>query len=226
MRHDTPALEHYWTSLANVVPAFSLAQQRAAVTLYRELAKGEPVSTEAFARALGVPRAAAEEELGRDPLRAFVYADKGAIVGFGGLATVPMHHEFRVQGRRLWTWCAWDSLFIPTVLGETADVSSPDPETGEFVRLTVSPTGIDQVEPGEAVVSFLLPAADDFDQSAENVMGKFCHYVFFFASRASGERWAARHDGTFLYAPDEAFDLGGRLVAKLFGPELQRRLAA
>jgi hypothetical protein len=53
-----------------------------------------------------------------------------------------MHHEFRVKAQMLCTWCAWDSLFIPIVLGDTAHVSPPDPQTRELVRVTVSPTRV------------------------------------------------------------------------------------
>lgn len=225
MRTNAPPLEDYWATLARVLPAFSADQQRTALTLYRELAKGTRVTTERVASALGVTPEQVAAELAREPLRAFVYADQGQIVGFGGLAVRPMHHEFRVKSQTLWTWCAWDSLFIPAVLGERADVSSPDPETRERVRLTVSPIGIERVEPRDAVVSFLLPDAHDFDQSAENVMGQFCHSVFFFRSRASGERWQARHEGTFLYSINDAFELGLRLVRKQFGHELERLYA-
>jgi alkylmercury lyase len=222
MRTRTLALEDYWTTLARVLPEFSPEQQHTAVTLYRELAKGRPLTTERVASVLGVPSEKAAEELARDPLRAFVYAHKGQIVGVGGLAAAPMHHEFRVKGQTLWTWCAWDSLFIPTVLGDTADVSSPDPETCELVRLTVSPIGIERVEPKDAVVSFPVPGEGDFAQSAENVMGTFCHSVFFFTSRESGERWRSTHEGMFLYSLDDAFELGLRLVKKQFGHELER----
>ena len=135
------------------------------------------------ASVLGVSSQKAAEELARDPLRSFVYAKKGQIVGFGGLAAAPMHHEFRVKEQMLWTWCAWDSLFIPAILGDTAHVSSPDPQTLELVRVTVSPTGIERVEPEDAVVSFPLPGDGDFAHSAENVMGTFWHAVFFFTSR-------------------------------------------
>ncbi|MGH7575101.1 MAG: organomercurial lyase [Longimicrobiales bacterium] len=45
-----------------------------------------------------------------------------------------MHHRFEIDARTLGTWCAWDSLFIPELLGEAARVQSTDPETGEVVR--------------------------------------------------------------------------------------------
>jgi alkylmercury lyase len=105
-------------------------------------------------------------------------------------------------------------------------VSSPDPENGEVVRLLVSPDRIESAEPKDAVVSFLLPNANDFQTSAANVMANFCHFVFFFASRASGERWMAKHPGTFLYPLAEAFALAKRLNAKNFGAELARQASS
>jgi alkylmercury lyase len=219
-----PTLDQYWEGLADKLPSFSPEEQRAAVALYRELAKGQAVDAAQFGQALGVSPAEGSALLARDSIKAFAYSDhQGRVLGFGGLATVPMHHRLEVDGRTLWTWCAWDSLFIPEILGRSARVTSSDPENGEVVRLLVSPDRIESAEPEDAVVSFLLPNAHDFDTSAANVMAKFCHFVFFFTSRSSGERWVAKHTGTFLYSPAEAFALAKRLNAKNFGPELARR---
>jgi hypothetical protein len=204
---NSPALEHYWETLQIHMRPFSPEEQRAAVALYREIVKGSP----AEARAL----------LERDPIKAFVYPDdQGRVLGFGGLAAAPMHHRFEVGGRTLWTWCAWDTLFVPEILGQSARVTSPDPESGELVRLVVTPDQIASAEPRGAVVSFILPDAQVFGTTAANVMAKFCHFVFFFASRLSGERWVAKHPGTFLYSLDEAFSLAKRLTARNFGLEL------
>ena len=147
------------------------------------------------------------------------------MLGFGGLAAAQMQHRFEVEGRTLWTWCAWDSLFIPEILGKPARIESRDPQSGGIVRLVVSPDRVESVEPKGAVVSFLLPDGH-FRTSAANVMAQFCHFVFFFTSRASGERWMAKHPGTFLYSLDDAFALAKRLSAKNFGPELGRRASA
>jgi alkylmercury lyase len=92
-----------------------------------------------------------------------VHADEqGHIIGFGGLAVAQMHHRFEVDGRTLWTWCAWDTLFIPEILGKPARVTSADPENGGLIRLLVSPYRIESAEPEDAVVSFLLPDTQDF----------------------------------------------------------------
>ena len=222
-----PQVEQYWASLEPHLRGFSPEEQRAAVVLYRELAKGQPVDVAQFSRALGASPAAARAFLERDSLRCFAYSDdQGRVLGFGGLAAAPMHHGFEVGGRNLWTWCAWDSLFIPEILGHAARVISADPETGELVRLVVTPHRIESVDPGSAVISFPLPDAEAFGTSAANVMAKFCHFVFFFVARASGERWVARHPGTFLYSLDEAFSLAKRLNARNFGSELAHRMVA
>jgi alkylmercury lyase len=222
MTTHIPTVSQYWDALHAVLPTYSPEEQRAAVTLYREFARGRPVSAARLAEALGVRADEARAVLERPSLKAFIYADEqGRVVGFGGLATAPMHHRFTVNGRTLWTWCAWDSLLIPELLGETAQVESPDPETGEVVRLTVSPARVEAVEPEGVVVSFLLPDAHVFDTSAANVMAKFCCFVFFFASRRSGERWVTRHPGTFLYSLDEAFALAKQLNARNYGAALR-----
>lgn len=218
---EIPTLDRYWKTLDEALPVFAPEEQRAAVALYRELAKGVPVTVEQLAKALRVPSATASELLGRVSLRALVYADdQGRVVGFGGLATVPLHHRFEVGSRRLWTWCAWDGLFIPEILGQPARLESPDPGSGKIIRLSVAPEGITSVEPKTAVVSFLVPDTRGLARSAANVMANFCHFVFFFASPESGERWAARHEGTFLYSLGEAAKLGRRLNARNFGHAL------
>ena len=112
------------------------------------------------------------------------------MLGFGGLAAAPMSHKLDLEGRTLWTWCAWDSLFIPEILGEQARIESRDPHTGGTIRLTVTPEGVRSQEPETIVVSFVAPDAELFNSSADNVMASFCHFVFFFESRESGEAWA------------------------------------
>jgi alkylmercury lyase len=226
-RVKIPTLDQYWEGLATQLPRFSPEEQRAAVALYRELAKGRAVDAAQLGRALRASPAEGRALLARDSIKAFVYPDdQGRVLGFGGLAAAPMHHRFEVDGRTLWTWCAWDSLFIPEVLGRSARVESANPENGKIVRLLVSPDRIESAEPESAVVSFLLPDAHDFDTSAANVMAKFCHFVFFFTSRTSGELWVAKHPRTFLYSLDEAFALAKRLNARNFGTELARQASS
>jgi alkylmercury lyase len=224
---DIPSLDEYWQDLERRLPHFLPEEQRVAVTLYRELAKGRAVDAAQLGHALGISSAASHALLQRASIKDLIYSDdQECVLGFGGLAVAPMHHRLEVDGRILSTWCAWDSLFIPEILGRTARITSPDPESGELVRLVVTPDRVESAEPPGAVVSFVLPEAEVFGTSAANVMAKFCHFIFFFASRRSGESWIARHPGTFLYSLDEAFILAKRLNARNFGPQLRRRASS
>lgn len=121
--------------IVGAVPRFDRVGQRMAVTLYRLLSEGEPVPISRLAAALGVTEDAVRATLDRYPV---FYDDEGAIIGFGGLTVVEMPpHRLNVGGRTLYTWCAWDSLFIPAILGTVAQVESVCPVTRAPVSMVV-----------------------------------------------------------------------------------------
>jgi alkylmercury lyase len=216
---ETPTVEQHLSKLESYIRPFSPQEQKVAVMIYRELAKGTAVDPQQLGRTLGISPGETQTLLGRDPLSSFIHSDQqGRIVGFGGLSTVPTHHSFEVDGRALFAWCAADTLFIPAYLGRQARVKSHDPETGELVQLAVAPDRIESIVPEHAVISVKKPESDLFGTSAENIMRSYCHFIFFFASPTSGERWVAKHPGTFLYSPAEGFTLAKEISAKLFGP--------
>jgi alkylmercury lyase len=191
-----PNVDEYWTALQPHLQPFSADEQRVAIALYRELAKSGAVDDEQLGRALGISTAESHALLQRDSIKSLIYPDAfDRVIGFAGLASVPMHHRIEIDGHALSTWCAWDSLFIAEILGRPAQVASLDPESGEEVRLVVTPERIELVEPKETVISFIQPDAHVFATSATNVMAGFCHFIFFFASRSSGalDKSAPRH---------------------------------
>lgn len=220
-------LDELW---ASIMPRLSAEEQRAGIVLLQELSRGEPVSAPQLAQALDVPLGEAHAILRESALNPFVYAAYAdgvpRVEGFFGLATSPTHHRFTIEERTLWTWCAQDSLFLPELLGETARVESKDPETGEPVRLTISPEGVEAVEPKGVTVSMVVQAAAADLTSARRMIETACHFIFFFVSRASGERWVAAHPQTELLSLEEAVAFAKRQNARLFGQELARRAQA
>ncbi|HEX9726065.1 MAG TPA: organomercurial lyase [Vicinamibacteria bacterium] len=60
----------------------------------------------------------------------------------------------KVAGKTLFTRCALDSLFLPEILHNTAQVSSSCPLTGETIRPKVHPNEIETVEPADTVMLF------------------------------------------------------------------------
>ena len=213
MRTEEGRLEAVARAVSKAAPDFDDEQQRVAVTVYRLLADGSPVPPSDVAQATGTSIALIERLLAQWP---GVYRDdRGRVVGFWGLTVrrLTPTHRFEVDGRELFAWCAWDTLFLPGLLQATARVESSCPTTGETISLEVSPDGVLGASHPPAVVSFLRP-----DRSfTADVIQSFCHFVHFFASKAAGEAWAAEHPGTFLLSLGEAFELG-RLVNSINFP--------
>ncbi len=204
--------------LVKAMPELGSEERRIAVGLYRLLAEGEPVQPEHLGKTINISEGRVREILSEWP---GVYHDNaGAVIGFWGLSLSEMPHRFQVNGRTLYTWCAWDSLFIPEILGRSAKVESTDPVTKEKISLVVGPEGVRDIEPRDAVVSFLTPDSH-FDA---NVIQSFCHFVHFFASRESGNRWNSAHKGTFLFPVDEAYKLGRLTNVRNFGEVLSETL--
>ncbi len=200
--------------VADAFPDLSATDQKIAVGLYRLLAEGEPVSPDRLAQHLDPSKSVVREVLNSWP--AVYFNDEKNVVGFWGLALQEMPHRFKVNGRQLYTWCAWDSLFIPELLGKTAEVESTCPISGEIITLTVSPTRVENFSPEGAVVSFLSPTTS-FDM---NIIASFCHYVLFFSSEESGKQWIADHEGTFLLTLEQAHEIGRLTNKATFGAAL------
>jgi alkylmercury lyase len=146
--------------------------------------------------------------------------DQQRVVGFNGLAVREIGaHRLHLDGRTLSAWCAWDTLFLPELLGvQSARVTSRSPASGAEIALTVTAAGATEVEPEDTVVSLLVPDGEvDTD-----VLRRFCRFVHFFASSEDGDRWVSEHPRTFLVSLREAFSLGRLVNNARFGDALAR----
>ena len=194
-------------AMMDTVPVLEEDAQRLALELYRQLARGEAVPPDSLGDALGVPTEEITTLLEDEQLKGWVfYDDEGSVIGFRGLAIREMPHRFEVEGRTLYTWCAIDSLFLPEMLGTSAKVESRDPHTGTAITLTVTPDGVEAVEPAAAVMSILIGDPEVVKTNPTKVMASFCHHIFFLESPETGAEWAAQHgEGTFLVTLEDAF---------------------
>ncbi len=211
-------LDKVATSIVGLFPSLDLFEQRLSLELYRLLAAGQPVPRAILAERLGVPVEIVNAILGGWP---GVFSDlEQGVVGYWGLA-IPAYaspHRLTIDGRHLSAWCAWDTLFLPQLLGQTAEIESSSPATGVTVRLTVMPQAVADVNPSGAQMSFLLPDAAAIQK---DIVTAFCHFVHFFPSRQAGESWAAQHAGTFLLSIDEAYSLARRKNKALYPDALR-----
>jgi alkylmercury lyase len=182
-----------------------LQEQRISVSIYRLMLQGEPLASKRIAASLGLLPEVVNQFL--ENWGGIEYNDVDSITGCWGLSLSKTKHRFEVDGHDLYTWCAWDALFIPGIISKTAFVTSNCPVTGNPIRLTVSPDGVESVKPADVCVSFIKPEAAGMQQS---IVKSFCHYVNFFSSESTGVQWVSANPGTFLLTMNQAFALGHR----------------
>jgi alkylmercury lyase len=204
--HADQELRSLASSLAGTFPGRDDAPL--ALALLDALARGEPVSPAALATS-GRDQTAVADALARWPN---VHRDAHErVVAFGGLSILPTPHGFAVAGQQLYTWCAWDTLFLPALLGQSADVQSTCPVTGAEVRLGVTPDGVGSADPKALWLSFPpLGSA-----SVADITGSFCCHVHFLAGRAAAARWLSDHPRAAALTLEDAFELG-RLATQSF----------
>jgi alkylmercury lyase len=201
----TSELNVWAAQLVAASPSLDVDQQRIAKHVYDQIAAtARPVAVGQIAEGVGLPVEFVDESLRSWPL--VLWDDEGRVVGFWGIHAEPISptHVMEVDGSTVYTWCAWDTLFITEILGRPTKVTSTDPQTGDTVRLTVIPEGVTSVEPSGSVVSLLLPE----DGLTDDAIQRFCHKVHFFTSPESAEAWIDDRPGLFHVTVDEAFELG------------------
>lgn len=196
------AVEDLAAGIVSAFPALDQFEQRLSLEVYRLLSGGQPVARAMLAERLQVSVEIVDRILDAWP---GVSSDsERRIVGYWGLSITAAYaspHLLTIDSQKLSAWCAWDTLFLPELLGKTATVESKSPGEVGGIKLIVTPAGVDRVEPQDAQVSFLMP---DAGQVQNDIVSTFCHFVHFFPSRPAGDAWAAQHPGAFILSVAEA----------------------
>jgi alkylmercury lyase len=173
----------------------------------RLLSDGEPVALEQLAEAAGWSVEDVEAALAvqtsaeRD--------DEGRLVGLA-LTLRPTTHRLTVDGRTLFAWCATDTLMVPVVLGRPALVESTCPQTGQAIRIELTPDSVELVDPPEAVMTAVRPRSQLAD-----VRSATCAHGHFFSSIAATAAWTEAHPDGHIYPVDEAFRLDRQVIQQL-----------
>ena len=204
---DLPAVA---TGLADAFVPMSAIEQRLAREIYRHLLGGEPAHVGDLARRIGVDAERAAASLHRWP--GVYFDDHDRVIGFWGLSLAETPHAILADGATTFAWCAFDPLFILPLAGIRAQIRSACPVTGEPIQLTLTPGGIQELAPSDAVISMLTPTGR-FDAEIRTT---FCHFVLYFASPEAGLAWTSSRSGTFLLAVNDGFEIAQHLNRTVF----------
>ena len=173
----------------------------------RLLADGEPVPPERLAAAAGWSVEDVEAALSAQA--SAERDDQGRVVGFA-LTLQPTPHRVTVDERTLFTWCASDTLMLPVMLGRPALVESTCPQTGQPIRIELTPDRVERVDPPEAVMTAVRPRGQLAD-----VRGDTCAHGHFFSTLAATAAWTDAHPDGHVYPVDEASRLDRRVIKQL-----------
>ena len=170
--------------------------------LLRLLAQGKPISVEALARAIGQPPSEVAQAIQQN--MNVEYDEAGNIVA-AALSLRPTPHKVEIDGRTLYAWCALGALMYMPLLEQPVRIESPGAVTGQPIRMTVTPQGVENIQPETAVVSIVKPKPDLWIRDA------FCNDVHFFSSLETAASWLAQHPEATIIPVEEAFILGQQL---------------
>ena len=194
---------------AGIPPDFGDENSRILIKMWRTLAQGEPVTQEMTANV------AAELGISFETIDAFLRQiterdSDDNIIGLMGLSlNQGWAHRLTLGQREFRTWCAWDTLFLPAMMGETAVIESESPVSGAPVRLTVTPNGVRSASPEGAVVSIAIIDTEIHDvSSVEAIWSNFCHQVFFFPSMDQAREWVQGKTHVQLLSVEDAYQEG------------------
>lgn len=110
----------------------------------------------------------------------------GEIIGSAGLSVIPDRHEIDIEGRRFWTWCAYDILGIFGALRADGYARSPSP-AGKTIEVRFSGG---RPEDNGAV---LFRPDDDLLGACDSVYEDWCPNSNLFSNAREAESWVAKH---------------------------------
>src|SRR5260370_23097371 len=116
-----------------------------------------------------------------------VLNEHGAIVAFGGLSIVPTHHRFVTKDAELFTWCVFDALFLPEILGKSATLTTHCPGSGAKLTVDLEPGSVRAVQPAGCVMSIVAP---DAEACCSDLRKAFCDHVSLFGDERAFGAWS------------------------------------
>ncbi len=194
-----------------LLPPLDPVEQMLTIFLYRRLGTGNAPLLKDLAHETGFP-----EERVRSFLESWsTVTDIDAtnrIVGFRGLSLRPTDHLLEISGQTLFTWCAWDLLFLPMILhpNNTAFGKTHCPVTNTEIYVTVGPTSVASIHPETAFLTFPVPSTN------QHIRESFCCHTHFLASKDAAYEWLKDHPFASFLSISEAYDIGIEMHKTLF----------
>ena len=156
------------------------------VEAFRQLlASGSPVGADSLASSMVCSLGKLVETLDELDAAGRIRRDEtGRVVGSAGLSVIPDRHRIELDGRKFWTWCAYDILGIFGAYRASGTAFSPSPATGETIQVRF----IDGRPKVKGVV--LFRPSDTYAACCTNLYEEWCPNSNLFEDHMSAESWS------------------------------------
>ena len=173
--------------------------------IIQQVVRGRPVTKADLQGALHLSSDELEQRLAHLPDTEF--DRQGNILGWG-VTLLPTPHQFHLDGKLLYTWCAFDTVLFPPSLQQSALVRSTCAQTGQPITFVVTSEGeVKDLIPAGSVMSLILPA-----ERSACVRETFCTQSLFFRSEQAASTHLATHPEAILLPVEEAALVGKWVV--------------
>ncbi len=184
-------------------------QEDLCCSILHQVSRGKPLAKALLATELQISLNELEQRLAR--LLDTEFDAEGNILGWG-VTLMPTRHRFQLDGKVLFTWCAFDTVLFPPTLGQAALVSSTCPSTEEPITFVATPEGVVRdLTPSHSVLSLIIPA-----NRQECIRATFCEHSLFFSTAQAASTYLASHPEAVLLSIEEAAAVGKRVAASRF----------
>jgi alkylmercury lyase len=177
--------------------------------IIQQVARGRPVTKVDLQVSLHLSPDELERRLAHLPDTEF--DQQGNILGWG-VTLLPTSHQFQLDGKVLYTWCAFDTVLFPPSLQRSAQVQSSCAQTGHPIAFVATPEGVvKNLTPAGSAMSLILPAG-----RSECVRETFCSQSLFFQSEQAASPFLAAHPEAILLSVEEAALVGSWVAQSRF----------
>jgi alkylmercury lyase len=172
------------------------------------LAEAEPVTPERLAEKSGRSIEFIQSAFASLQKHGCEFIKDGALIG-NALTLTPTRHRFHIKHHDFYAWCALDTLFLPALIKQTAEITSTCPQTGGIIRLTVSPDRVEAVSPPETALSIVFSSG-----CTSGINGTFCGQIHFFVSSEAALQWVNERNDFVVLSLSEAFEVARKVYVE------------
>ncbi|WP_444993890.1 organomercurial lyase [Aliikangiella sp. IMCC44359] len=185
-----------------ILPKFSELEKRVSKYLYIELAKGYPVPLAKIVKQLDIP-----EEQVRKLIDTLAYVEQNQndeIIAYRGVTLSPTKHALVTNNSTVYTWCAFDTLFLLDLIDEPAHIHSTCAACNKKLILKPSKLAGSQFENNSMVMSLFVPEPSAYQESLRD---SFCCKVHFFCNETCGQQWSSQQSNIELFSVDDSLTI-------------------